>query len=133
MNCLYKNWKPMIDQFTFGQIHLFWPIIIGSVFLWLVFIWKEWNGKTGSRFYIKILVALLAIGALAMIALQPKMRTVEKIGYSAILSPGYQKAQLDSLKKVYKSIKLIDYKPGRDLSASLQKGQEVFVLGFGIY
>ncbi len=122
----------MIDQFTFGQIHLFWPIIIGSVFLWLVFIWKEWNGKTGSRFYIKILVALLAIGALAMIALQPKMRTVEKIGYSAILSPGYQKAQLDSLKKVYKSIKLIDYKPGRDLSASLQKGQEVFVLGQGL-
>ena len=122
----------MIDQVTFGQTHLIWPVVLGAGLLWLVFIWKEWTGIARPRFFIKMLVSLIALGALAMIALQPNIRQAEKIGYTAILSPGYQKVQVDSLKAAHKNIKVVNYRPGEDLSNNIQSGQEVFVLGQGL-
>jgi hypothetical protein len=122
----------MIDHITFGQTHLIWPVVLGSVLLWLVFIWKEWTGEQGPRFYIKILAGLIAVSALAMIALQPIMRTSEKISYVAILSQGYEPEQRDSLKAAHSNIEFIGYKPGIDLSKIDQKDQEVFVLGQGL-
>lgn len=122
----------MIDQITFGQTHLIWPALIGSVLLWLVFIWKEWTGGQGPRLTIKILAGLIAISALAMIALQPIIQTEGKISYAAILSQGYEIGQRDSLKAVHRNIELIGYKPGMDLSQSVQQGQKVFVLGQGL-
>lgn len=122
----------MIDELTFGQIHLIRPIFFAGVLLYLVFLWKEWTGKTGRRLYMKMIAGLIAILALAMIALQPHIRTPEKISYTGILSQGYQKAQQDSLKEVYKNIRFIDYKPGQDLSTDIKKGQKVFILGTGL-
>lgn len=122
----------MIDQVTFGQTHLIWPVVLGAALLWLVFIWKEWTGVARPRFFIKMLVSLMALGALALIALQPNIRQTDKISYTAILSPGYQKMQVDSLKAAHKNIKVLNYRPGDNLSTSIQSGQEVFVLGQGL-
>lgn len=122
----------MIDYLTFGQTHLIWPVVFGSVLLWLVFIWKESPGWQGPRFYINLSAGLIAISALAMIALQPIIRTAEKISYVAILSQDYEAAQRDSLKAAHSNIEFIGYKPGMDLSQTVQKGQEVFVLGQGL-
>ena len=88
----------MIDQITFGQTHLIWPVVFGAALLWLVFIWKEWAGVAGPRFFIKMLVSIIALGALAMIALQPNIQKAEKINHTVILSHGYQNSQVDSLK-----------------------------------
>ena len=122
----------MIDQLTFGQTHLIWPVVFGAVFLWLLFIWKEWTGEAGSRFYIKILVGLIAVSALAMIALQPNIEKGQQISYTAILSSGYQQMQLDSLKTAHKNLKTLSYTPGMDLTKYIQTDQEVFVLGQGL-
>ena len=122
----------MIEQLTFGQIHLIWPIVFAAALLWLVFFWKEWTGKTGGRFYMKIFVGMIAILALALIALQPQIRTAEKVSYTGILSQGYQMAQQDSLKKVHKKIRFVHYRPGQDLSTDIKKGQKVFILGNGL-
>ena len=119
----------MIDQITFGQTHLIWPVVLGAVLLWLVFIWKEWAGIASPRFFIKMGVSLIALSALAMIALQPNIQQAEKIGYTAILSPGYQQAQVDSLKAAHNNLKIVNYTPGIDVSNDIQSGQEVFVLG----
>ena len=122
----------MIDQITFGQTHLIWPVVLGAVLLWLVFIWKEWAGIASPRFFIKMGVSLIALSALAMIALQPNIQQAEKIGYTAILSPGYQQAQVDSLKAAHNNLKIVNYTPGIDVSNDIQSGQEVFVLGQGL-
>ena len=113
----------MIDHITFGQTHLIWPVLIGSVLLWLVFIWKEWTGVQRPRLIIKILAGLIAISALAMIALQPIIQTEEKISYVGILSQSYETAERDSLKAVHRNIQFLEYKPGMDLTQSVQKGQ----------
>jgi hypothetical protein len=122
----------MIDHITFGQIHLIWPVVFGSGLLWLLFVWKEWTGETGSRFYIKILMGLIAVSALAMIALQPNIKKAQQISYTALLSNGYRTTDVDSLKAVHKNLKTLDYSPGMDLGNDIQTGQEVFVLGQGI-
>lgn len=122
----------MIDQLTLGQTHLIWPVLFGAVLLWFLFIWKEWTGKVGSRFYIKVLVGLIAVSALAMIALQPNIEKGQQISYTAILSTGYQKKDLDSLQSVHKNLKIRSYTPGMDLTHDIQRGQEVFVLGQGL-
>jgi len=122
----------MIDQITFGQTHLIWPVVFGAALLWLVFIWKEWAGVARPRFFIKMLVSIIALGALAMIALQPNIRKAEKINHTVILSPGYQNSQVDSLKAAHNKLTIVNYIPGMDLSNDIQSGQEVFVLGQGL-
>ena len=122
----------MIDLITIGQTHLIWPVLIGSGLLWLFFIWKEWTDRKGPRFYIKLLVSLVGIFALAMIALQPGIHKKDKISYTAILTPHYQMTQLDSLKTVHKNLTKINYSPGKYFSGDIQKGQEVFLLGQGL-
>jgi len=122
----------MIDQITIGQTHLIWPVIIGAGLLWLVFIWKEWTANRELRFYIKVLVSLIGIVALAMIALQPTILKKDKINYTAILSKAYQINQLDSLKAIYKNLSILDYSPGKHLSNDIQQGDQVFLLGQGM-
>ena len=122
----------MIDQVTLGQTHLIWPVVMGSGLLWLLFIWKEWKGVAGTRFYIKTVVGLIAVSALAMIALRPNMEMSQNEKHTAIVSPGYQKAALDSLKAVHKNLTMLTYTPGMDLTEKIETGQEVFVLGQGL-
>lgn len=122
----------MIDQVTLGQTHLLWPVVFAALSLWLLFVWKEWTGDAGPRFFIKVLVSLIAVSALAMIALQPSIKKDQQIGYTAILSAGYQKTDVDSLKKAHKNLRTISYRPGMDLTSDIQTGQEVFVLGQGL-
>lgn len=122
----------MIDQVTLGQTHLIWPVVMGSGLLWLLFIWKEWKGAAGTRFYIKTVVGLIAVSALAMIALRPNMEMSQNEKHTAIVSPGYQKAALDSLKAVHKNLTMLTYTPGMDLTEKIETGQEVFVLGQGL-
>jgi hypothetical protein len=122
----------MIDHITFGQTHLIWPVVFGSGLLWLLFVWKEWTGETGPRFYIKILMGLIAVSALAMIALQPHIEKAQQISYTAVLSSGYKTTDVDSLKAAHKNLKILNYSPGMDLGNDIQTGQEVFVLGQGI-
>ena len=123
----------MIEQVTFDQIHLFWPVFLGAVLLWGLFVWKEWTGLTGTRFYIKLGVSLIAVSSLAMIALKPFIQTTQQLAFTAILSSGYQKSQIDSLKSVHNKLKIIQYKPGMDLTNDIQTGQEVFLLGQGLH
>ena len=122
----------MIDQITFAQPQLIWLIIFGLGCLWLLFIWKEWQGVVGPRFFLKVIVSFIGILALSMIGLQPNIQTKEKIGYSAILTPGYQKAQRDSLKKAHKNLNIINYSSGKNLTTAVENGQEIFLLGQGL-
>lgn len=122
----------MIDKFIFLNDSWSWPIILGATVLFIVFVWKEWNQFSSARFYIKVAVALLAILSLAMIALKPAILNTENSGDLILLTEGYKKASLDSLKKEHKNIKILDYETDTPIVKELVGIDSVFILGHGL-
>ncbi len=56
----------MSDKITLLNDHWFWPIMAGAVILLGVFIWKELAFPGRRTLILKLLLTILAIGALAM-------------------------------------------------------------------
>ncbi len=121
----------MNNQIQFINQELWWVALIIALSLVLLFVWKEWKGKFTTRFFINSLIGILATAALLFLYLRPAMLT-EVSGKAVILTENYNVAQLDSIKKKEKSIKVIRYKPGLDTSKSLDSITEVIVLGNGL-
>ncbi len=122
----------MIDKFTFLNDSSSWPIFLGAAVLIIVFVWKEWHQFSSTRFYLKALVILLAICSLVMIALKPAFFNSETSGNVILLTEGYRKSSLDSLKKEHKKIKIVDYEEDTPFIEKLKSVGTVFILGHGI-
>ncbi|MBQ4912951.1 hypothetical protein J8L85_00785 [Maribacter sp. MMG018] len=114
-------------------VHIDWliPLLIGAILLFSVFVWKEWSGNFGKRFIVNVIVGFVSIVSLLCIFLRPTIQKKIK-GEAVLVTDGFEKEQLDSLKKAKKRTKYIKYLPGMDLSAQLDSVSNVVVLGYGI-
>ena len=110
----------------------FWPVIGCALILWAIFIWKEFGSSGRKRFWIKVGISFLGIVALAMIALKPGSYTLKNQSRGAILTPGYQQVQLDSLRESYPKLQMLQYSPAINLTDLTIAFDSVFVLGTGL-
>jgi len=122
----------MIEEITFLNSSWIWQICLGAVFLWIVCIWKEWDQFRTFRFWIRIGVAFLGIVALVLIALKPALPISTKKTKGVVLTTGYKKKQLDSLKKVHKKLKVVSYAANQPMLKNIHTLDTVFVLGEGV-
>ncbi|GAA4272463.1 hypothetical protein U6A24_10050 [Aquimarina gracilis] len=120
----------MTDTFTFLNDELIWKVGSIGLLLWGVFIWKESSEYGSYRFWIKVIVSLLAIVSLMAIVLQPAISSSRKSTKAILLTNGYNKSQLDSLKKVHKKIKVLTYEVN-NLSFE-NEVDSIFLLGYGV-
>ncbi|ASV30645.1 hypothetical protein CJ263_10710 [Maribacter cobaltidurans] len=106
-------------------------VILVGLLLLAVFIWKEWKGKPDRRFYINSFLGFVAILCLSFLVLRPTY--LQKVrGEAVLLTEGYQKEILDSLKKNNRRISEIEYRPGMDLSSKLDSIEHLFIMGHGV-
>ncbi len=122
----------MIADIRFLYEDIAWPVLVGSVALLVVFIWKEWQPNKRLRFFIKIFTALLLVFSLAMLALRPLKVMAPENGVVALLSEGLKSNQLDSLQKEYRDLSVIKYAVNKDIRDTLHSFGEVIILGRGI-
>ena len=122
----------MNNRINFINDHWFWPVIIASVILLAIFIWKEIILSGKRRIILKSLLSLLAIATLALIALKPASPATDTSGKIVMITPGYEKKQLDSLRKENTRLKVVDYSSRQLEFAELEKAEAVYVLGHGI-
>ncbi|GGW85896.1 hypothetical protein [Salegentibacter mishustinae] len=121
----------MSSNLTFLNTSWFWPVLIGWVVLLLVFLWKEWSQAGKKRFLLKISLSVLAVSSLALIALKPAINEEVREGNVLIITEDFKQDQLDSLKKAYRKIKVIDYRKD-EILPELKTSKQIFVLGRGI-
>ncbi len=116
----------MSSNLTFLNASWFWPVLICWFFLLLVFVWKEWSQAGKKRFVLKIFLIILAISSLAFIALKPAIYKEVREGNVLILTEDFKQNQLDSLKKAYRKIKIVDYRKDAILP-ELKTSKQIFV------
>ena len=107
-----------------------WPILIGGLLLWAVFLWKEWPERKLARGRVKILVSFLGLTALALMVLGPAIPAKASLGKGILISQGHRPEALDSLRALYGRIPVEAYVPGQTLGP-LGKVDSLFVLGQG--
>lgn len=73
----------------------------------------------------------MAISSLVFIALKPAIYKEVREGNVLILTEDFKQDQLDSLKKVYRKIKIVDYR-NDEILPELKTSKQIFVLGRGI-
>ncbi|WP_271784265.1 hypothetical protein [Aquimarina algiphila] len=122
----------MIDNLTFLNAELMWPLSIGAILLWCVFIWKEWYSNKKPRFWIKVTISFLAIGALVILVLKPVISVPGDATKMVILTEGYDQVRLDSIKKVHKRIKVYKYNINQLIFKDINIPDSVFILGYGV-
>ncbi len=120
----------MIHNFISEHQLLNWPLLTGALIIWAIFLWKEWRQFPQPRFFIKGCVALLVVASLVMILIRPALKS--KSGHAAILTEGFRKQQLDSLRKSHRNLKILAYHPNRPLPDSLRGLNALYVLGEGV-
>tara|TARA_R100001369_G_scaffold92896_1_gene141126 strand:+ start:153283 stop:155034 length:1752 start_codon:yes stop_codon:yes gene_type:complete len=111
---------------------LFWPILIGALLLWILFIFKEWPDRYSKRFWLKTGIALLTITALALIFLKPTSLSEEKIKTGLVLTNGYDKEVLDSIKRDNNDLIIINYLKGESILREDVNASSLIILGEGI-
>lgn len=121
----------MIDGTIFLNWKFFWPFFVVSLLLWGIFIWKEWPQRKERRFWIKLVVSCIGIASLLVMALRPAHQKETLFGRGILLTEGHRPEQLDSLKAIFKRIKIESYVPGKTL-ALLETTDSLFVLGHGV-
>jgi len=122
----------MTDPIGFLHPELIWPVLLGGILLWMVFIWKEWTPVRHVRFYLKILIAVLTLSSLAMLVLRPMVRKRVQTYPAILLTKGYDSERLDSLKQVEKNIKVLKYEINRPIGTILDSISTLSILGEGI-
>ncbi|MDX1428006.1 MAG: hypothetical protein R3206_09290, partial [Salegentibacter mishustinae] len=121
----------MISNLTFLNASWFWPVLICWLILLLFSVWKEWSQAGKRRFVLKISLIILAVSSLAFIALKPAIFKEVREGNVLILTADFKQDQLDSLKKAYRKIKIVDYRKD-EILPELKTSKQIFVLGRGI-
>ncbi|QED36627.1 hypothetical protein FK178_02360 [Antarcticibacterium arcticum] len=122
----------MINNVVFLNESWFLPILGAAILLLVVFLWKEWTLAGKHRFIIKSTLVFIAVISLVLVVLKPAIHIPKKGGNIALLTPGYAKAQLDSLKKAERGLKLFNYEAGNPLPSQVSSSKKVFVLGYGL-
>lgn len=121
----------MNSSFHFINQNLIFPIFVIGVLLLLVFVWKEWEGNFNSSFIFRTVIGLIALISIGMMVLRPTILK-EQSRKGLLLTNGYNKIKLDSLKKKIPGLKTMVYQKGRSVKRELDSIGEVFVLGEGI-
>ena len=111
---------------------LFWPILIGVVLLWGLFVFKEWPARYSKRFWLKTFISLLAIIALALIFLKLIILTEGMIAKAVLLTEGYDQEVLDSLRRQDKKLTIINYIKGESIFSEETEIGSLVILGQGI-
>lgn len=123
---------PMIEKISFLNHHWLWPVILTTLLIWLIFIWKERLKYPKVTFFVNISIALISLSALALIGLKPLKSDSGKPYNAVILTENYKVQQLDSLKGLYKTLEIIQYNSEETLFINKQIPERVFLLGDGI-
>jgi hypothetical protein len=121
-----------MNKITYLNEHWFWPVLAVAIILSVIFIWKELAQRGRRRLTLKIIFSFFAIAALALIALKPALQTSDTFGKIALITPGYEKSQLDSLKKIYRNLRVLDYSMQNLINQDIQDAKVVYILGQGI-
>ncbi len=112
--------------------NLIWPVLIGAILLWGIFIFKEWSSRYSKRFWMKIGLALIAIVSLALIFLKPVLNSEAKISRGVLLTRGYENDDLDSIQKIDKDIKVFNYIKGESILEGDEAISTLMILGEGV-
>lgn len=120
----------MIDGFHFINHHLLAPAVGIGLLVLLVFIWKEWTTHT-KGFILNIFLAVVAITSLLMVFLKPAV-TTENFSKGVLLTNAYDNGQLDSLKRVYPKLRVVEYNKKNELQEQLDSTAHLFILGEGV-
>ncbi|GAA0755506.1 hypothetical protein [Psychroflexus lacisalsi] len=121
----------MNDNLTFLNAAWVWPALIFWLISILVFIWKEWTSPRNKGFIVKVVLIFFSVSSLALLALKPAILKEVNEGRVVITTDNFKQTQLDSLKKTYRNLKVIDYNNDESL-LGLVNSEEIFVLGSGI-
>ncbi len=122
----------MSDSIQFFNPVVLWPAVSIGLLLWVAFLWKEWNQPIRKTFFLNAVIALLAIGALAMLVLQPMVLDYGGMRIGVLLTEGYAKKNLDSVQGRYANVKTIAYTENVPFTAALDSISTVFILGHGL-
>lgn len=122
----------MIDNLTFLRLEWLWVVMVWAVLLWALFLWKEYSQMGVKRLLLKAIIALVAVGALAIMLLQPLLPEERVTGVGAIRTQNYKKSQLDSLKAVHPGLSVISYAGDGFEKAQLDAIGKGYVLGDGV-
>lgn len=122
----------MIANLIFANTQWLWPVGISALIIWVVFIWKEWFRFGKPKFFINVIIAFIAISTLATIILKPLTTSPKKSYHLALLTVGYKSTQLDSLKQIYKRLKVINYSNDQLIIKDEDIPDSIFILGHGI-
>lgn len=122
----------MMNSLTFLHQEWLWPVVVCAGLLWVVFLWKEYaqSGKRGM--FLKAIIALVAVGSLAAMVLQPLLAEDRAKGVGVILTPNFTTNQLDSLKLAHKGMSEIAYDGNGFEKAQLDSISTAYVLGDGV-
>jgi len=122
----------MVNNTEFLNETWTWPVLVGAIVLMLAFLWKDLVQTGKHRIYLKSALAFLAITSLVLIALRPALPSSRAGNNYALLTPGYESQQLDSLKREMRKLKVVNYEPGVSLAAEIRSAENIFLLGQGI-
>lgn len=121
----------MNDTVSFLHADVVWPLGIGAILLWVLFLWKEW-GLPKRQFYGHALIAAIAITSLTLLILRPMMVDVRPENRGVLLTENFSRKQLDSLKKEHPRLVRIPYEENRSFGETLDSLSSVFILGNGL-
>src|SRR5690606_30787822 len=122
----------MNNKIIFTNDHWIWAVIAGAFILMCVFIWKEIKSANKRRLILKLILSFFAIVSLAMIALKPALPASESAGKIILLTSGYEKTQLDSLRKVHPGIDVLVYNLQIPLPDRVYAAEMVYIIGQGL-
>ena len=122
----------MIESLHFLNQTYVVHVIVGTFLVLIFFLWKEWTSPPQLRFYIHASIAFVSLLSLAMLLLKPALWTTKTTSAGVLLTDGYQKETLDSLKKKFKNLKVVSYKSNRPMGGILDSIDPIFLLGEGV-
>lgn len=122
----------MIDGLSFVNQDLGLPVFVVTLLLFAGFVLKEWLARYRGKFFLNSAVAFFSLFALALIVLEPAMETEINDQQAILRTQGFAESTLDSLLKVHKGIRVLDYDPGKALATELDSLTGLYVIGNGI-
>ncbi len=122
----------MSDGSIFINDQYIWPILIGAIVLFGVFIWKELTSSSGKKLIFKLVLSVIALVCLVLLLLKPTMVEILQKGLAVMVTTNHKEKQLDSLLDVHKELKIIEYEKSRPFQKKLDSVNTLFVVGEGI-
>ena len=122
----------MINNLAFENNQWLIWVVFGALIIMLLFIWKEKRNYPSPKFFINTIISVIAISALALLILKPLKYASTKPFKMAILTKGFNKIQLDSLKNSHENLVMHTYSTEGKIFQNSAIPESVFILGDGI-